>query len=182
LVQLRQQSNVLRGEIERNKARDKLLDGQIRELQQREQVSQRQQADSVDLAWWIGKDVPVAREGPFTGDMGTILMVANRSSRPIRNVTCRILPVDGSAEVAGGVGLLQFDESDKHAGPRMVGAVPGSVMTVIRAGSSYGYIFSFEMIKHLDASLAARFTDDAGVHWQLDQDMHLVRLDDRTDW
>ena len=51
LRQLRQQGDVIKGEIERNTARDKLLDGQIRELQQREVSRQREQAEQIDMTW-----------------------------------------------------------------------------------------------------------------------------------
>jgi hypothetical protein len=33
----------------------------------------------------------------------------------------------------------------------------------------------------LDGQVTVRFTDDAGLHWELDQDMRLVRLDNRDD-
>jgi hypothetical protein len=33
-----------------------------------------------------------------------------------------------------------------------------------------------------DATMTARFTDDAGLHWQIDHDLHLEKLDSRDDW
>jgi hypothetical protein len=30
--------------------------------------------------------------------------------------------------------------------------------------------------------LTLRFTDDAGLHWQIDHDLHLRKLDNRDDW
>jgi hypothetical protein len=30
--------------------------------------------------------------------------------------------------------------------------------------------------------VTARFTDDAGLHWQVDPDLHLKKLPDRSDW
>jgi len=30
-----------------------------------------------------------------------------------------------------------------------------------------------------DGRVIARFTDDAGLHWQIDQDLHLERLSER---
>jgi hypothetical protein len=30
-----------------------------------------------------------------------------------------------------------------------------------------------------DATVVARFTDDAGLHWQINHDLHLERLADR---
>lgn len=41
LLQLRQQGKVIEGEFDRNKRRDELLDGQLRELKQREDSRRR---------------------------------------------------------------------------------------------------------------------------------------------
>jgi hypothetical protein len=30
--------------------------------------------------------------------------------------------------------------------------------------------------------VTARFTDDAGLHWQVDPDLHVEKLPDRSDW
>jgi hypothetical protein len=40
---------VIEADIERRRKRDDLLDGQLRELSEREQSIQRQQADAIDL-------------------------------------------------------------------------------------------------------------------------------------
>src|ERR1039458_4131935 len=74
LIQLRQQGNVLKGEVERNKRRDKLLDGQLAELRERELDRVREQAESVTVAMLLNTG-----EGPFG-------YVTNGSSRPITEV------------------------------------------------------------------------------------------------
>jgi len=51
LGQLRQQGNVIKGEFERNKKRDDLLDGQLHELEQRTHIIERQQAELVEFTW-----------------------------------------------------------------------------------------------------------------------------------
>ena len=58
----------------------------------------------------------------------------------------------------------------------------GSTVPLIRAGSQYGFLLRFDIEKNPDARIAARFTDDAGLHWQIDQDLHLESLDKRDDW
>jgi hypothetical protein len=30
--------------------------------------------------------------------------------------------------------------------------------------------------------MVTRFTDDSGLHWELDTDLHLLRLANRDDW
>ena len=53
----------------------------------------------------------------------------------------------------------------------------------IRPGEQYGFVF--EINSHIALGLvpvvAVRFTDDAGLHWEIDRDQHLKRLADR-DW
>ena len=49
LIQLRQQGQTLKGEIERNKRRDDLLDGQLKDLRDRADARSREQAE--DIRW-----------------------------------------------------------------------------------------------------------------------------------
>jgi hypothetical protein len=49
--QLASQQAVIEGEVARNKRRDALLDGQLRELEQRAVVTERAQAEQVVLSW-----------------------------------------------------------------------------------------------------------------------------------
>lgn len=52
----------------------------------------------------------------------------------------------------------------------------------IRPGRQF--IYSFGVSRNIDPAylMLVRFTDDAGLHWELDHHLHLVRLDDRSDW
>ena len=49
-LQLRSQQQVISDEAVRNQRRDKLLDGQLAELEQRARVLERQQAEAVELS------------------------------------------------------------------------------------------------------------------------------------
>ena len=65
---------------------------QLRELRQREQSIQRQQADAIDLGWWSASNVIVLSGENVGRADGWVLAVENKSSRPIRNVVCRLYP------------------------------------------------------------------------------------------
>ena len=80
LIQLRQQGNVFKGEVERNKRRDELLDGQLRELERRETSRRREQAERIDVTW---NDM-AERPGK------SLVVVINGSHRPVREVTCTL--------------------------------------------------------------------------------------------
>jgi hypothetical protein len=68
--------------VERNKARDALLDGQLRELQQREVSRIRDQAEAIEIVWSDGDALP--------GE--SLVTVINFSRRPIRLATCWVYP------------------------------------------------------------------------------------------
>jgi hypothetical protein len=53
---------------------------------------------------------------------------------------------------------------------------------VIKAGASGGFIWSSGDKPDLQGSqFWVRFTDDAGLHWEIDNDLHLEKLPER-DW
>lgn len=171
LVQLRQQGNVLKGEVERNKRRDELLDGQLRELQEAELFRQREQAERVDLTW-------------NSNGSGSYAQVVNDSRRPIRNVRCQIRLMSGDmmpADLAGELMPVSREGvSGWHAPKEAV--VKGWRIAVVRGGGRASFEFRSVKCDPRGSFLLVRFTDDAGQHWSLDHDLHLIRLADRDDW
>ncbi len=174
-LQLRSQQQVISDEAVRNQRRDKLLDGQLAELEQRARVLERQQAEAVELSHEPGASVPGADDPSKPVHMA---VVVNGSARPIRDVVCRIKPHPAQdydfearivAELVGGQPPLR--------NPRQAGQAP-----LIRAGQAFTFRFSFPFADHPDARIKVRFTDDAGLRWQIDHDLHLEKLEDRNDW
>lgn len=45
-----------------------------------------------------------------------------------------------------------------------------------------GFVFAADLSRYPQARMIARFTDDAGLHWQIKHDLHLEPLADRDDW
>jgi hypothetical protein len=56
-----------------------------------------------------------------------------------------------------------------------------SSLTVVRAGHTAAFIWPFTIARYPNPQFTTRFTDDAGLHWQIDNDLHLKKLDNR-DW
>jgi hypothetical protein len=171
LIQLRQQGNVLKGEVERNKRRDQLLDGQLSEVQQAERFRQRSQAERVDLTW--------NSIGP-----GSYAQVVNDSRRPIRNVRCQIRLRTGDLILADQAGELMPVSREGVSGwaADKDAVVKGWHIAVIRGGGRATFEFRSVKCDPRGSSLMARFTDDAGQDWSLDHDLHLVRLANRDNW
>lgn len=144
---------------------------------------QREQADEVGLRMGYGlfpdySQEDVAGFDVAPGELVHMAFVSNESRRPIRNVVCKYgchMAVMGGRHVE-----LQHDTSRELS--RLVSPIPLSRVRVIRPGERYG--FAFELNSHrvlIGGCGEVRFTDDAGQHWQLDEDLHLEPLPDR-DW
>jgi hypothetical protein len=79
--QLASQQRVLEGEVQRNKRRDALLDGQLRELEQRMRTLDRQQAEAIDLRTsWMRAKVP-GSDPPIEHQVHVAEVAALRSGR-----------------------------------------------------------------------------------------------------
>lgn len=132
--QLRSQQNVLEGEVERNKRRDALLDGQLRELEQRARTLDRQQAEAVDLkVSYLTAKVPGSE--PPAQHKVHVAEVANNSRRPIRNVTCRIEPEPGDGfQEARRVGM--YAEFDMPRSRALIDLSEGTHIPLLRADAA----------------------------------------------
>ena len=177
--QLAEQHEVIKGEVERNKKRDALISGQLRELEQRALTFERQQAEEVDLkpsystARIAGSDPPATHRVHGTE-------VSNGSQRPIRNVAGRIEPEPGATlQAADKVGVFDEFPNGKRAFPP---PQQNSHIPLLRAGETGGFIFAADTKGHPKARFTVRFTDDARLHWQIDPDLHLEKLPSRDDW
>jgi hypothetical protein len=178
LSQLRQQQEVIKGEFERNKDRDDLMDRQRRELQANEESRQRAQAGNVDFDLWLPQAVQVLSSPPFTPAPTVILSVENKSARPIRNIVCRIGSDDG-AQPADGVGSMLQPATNRPAYQRLMNPTASQRLPMIRAGERYGFLFHSENPQDVEPhEYVTRFTDDAEVRWKLDGDMRLARVED----
>lgn len=175
LRQLRQQSNVIKGEIERNKARDALLDGQLRELQNREVSRIREQAEAIDMTWNDLADPPGK----------SLVVIINGSRRPIRYVTswldanqnflspelikadygAEMYPADAQHGVDSYV-LPKYSETD------------GRGVWALRAGGRAGFQFSTRRTGRPLGMAFIKFTDDAGYEWRLASDLSLRQVKD----
>jgi hypothetical protein len=139
---------------------------------------ERQQAEQIGFSWESAKQVNETIDDPIW--MG---IVRNDSHRPIRDVTCRIQPGPGQGfdlEAQGvgeivDVGLGSNVSVPVFRHPKLDRRVP-----LIRAGSRFGFKTTVPVKDHEVARMMVRFTDDAGLHWEVDPDLHLAKLDSRN--
>jgi hypothetical protein len=179
-----------------NEFQAKDLQESLKERERLRRIAEREQANDVGFAWWPSSHVliispptrlppgtPVRAEAvptPTPGD--SVLVIDNASRRRILRAACRIEPPEGSALVLAAecTGQLSDAKTESHRA-FLNNPADGSTVPLIRAGSRYGFLLRFDLEAHPGTRLAARFTDDAGLHWQIDQDLHLQPLGSR-DW
>jgi hypothetical protein len=192
------QSEQLRDQRRINKLLAKDLKGSLKERVRLRQIAERAQADDVGFAWWPSSHVLIINP-PTQPPPGTprhpqaithadtpamaVLAVDNASRRRILNAACRIEPSEGTGLTlaAERTGQLTDVGSQAHRG-MMNNPAEGTTVPLIRAGTRCGFVLRFDLEKNPDTRLAARFTDDGGLHWQIDQDLHLQALANRDDW
>lgn len=105
--------------------------------------------------------------------------VINDSGRPIRDVVCRLQTSQGGdmypAKLVGRV----VTPADAQVMRRFTDQAEDDKIRLVRAGQIFGFVFPVDTNRQ--AILTLRFTDDAGLYWQVDDDLHLEPLDSR-DW
>ena len=194
----RKQSEELEEQREINKLQAQDLEESLKERKRLRQVAEREQANDVGFAWWPASYVLIMKPPPQlppgtsshpravahvdTSGM-SVLIVDNESRRRILAAACRIEPSEGTGLTlaAEQIGQLADVPIESHRA-MLNNPADGSTVPLIRAGSRYGFLVRFDLEKNPDTRLAVRFTDDAGLHWQIDHDLHLEQLDNRDGW
>ena len=151
----------------------------LAERARQRRLAEREQANAVEFAWWPSSHVLITGSAGGNANVqgAAVLVVRNASRRRIINVTCW-------AATSGRPGLTlpaektgQLTETGSQAHRAMLnGPTEGSTVPLIRPGSRYGFLLRFDLDKQPRTHLAVHFTDDAGLHWQIDQDLHLEPL------
>lgn len=150
-------------------------------------LQERQQADQVDVVA-RAIDGEQGQVHPHTrGEPVHMVVVTNGSNRPIGEVACKIQVIgtdpsvqrEGLADVYGelvpvALKLSGRDENFKPQGH-------ASNMPVLRAGRKAGFVWGFTIADYPSIVPRVRFTDDAGLSWEITADLHLHNLD-RRDW
>jgi hypothetical protein len=170
-----------------NQKRDELFDKQIRESEQRTMIIERQQAEGIGLEpGSTTREVPGL--DPAADDRAWVAGVANRSPRPIRNVAGRIEAAPGAPVQEASLSGVYADFPPSPLAPpnaptrALIDPPERPDIPLIRAGETGAFLFPVGARLNQDARTTVRFTDDAGLHWQIDHDLHLQHLDNRDDW
>lgn len=171
LLQLAEQQRQIAAAASRNERRDKLLDTQLAEAQERVRAYARRQAELVRFRGFPGRP-----------GKGGWCEVANGSTRPIRWVQCKELgpgPEVAPSEYRIGVRSSSASIDDSHAD--VMNYMPADPREVDQQQGIYRNLLAGQVIRvgfpaRRPGALpryAVRFLDDAVAKWQLNDDMHL---------
>ncbi len=139
------------------------LDLQRAETARQTAAVERQQANDVE--------VRRASRVQSVGNARWRAVIHNGSSRPIRDVAARIEREPGAERQRPFEFMLGEDRPYRN----------GADIWVLHKGQQASLGFQVTRHDHPDAEITVRFDDDAGLHWEIDHHLHLMRLDLR-DW
>lgn len=157
------------------------------QLADHSRVQEREQANLVDVA---GRPIDGAQAQVLPADKGEpvhMVVVANGSKRPVRDVTVKIEAIQADESIrhqkmADVWGTLQtYAVGITAQAQTFVPVERSSTMPVLRAGQTAAFVWGFTAAMYPRFISWVRFTDDAGLHWEIDQSLHLEKLAAR-DW
>jgi hypothetical protein len=166
LYQFADQRQAIKGEFARQRERDELLAGQLKQVDLANRMSIRRQAEGVDFRpdTWRPVKGQDGKGQPIFAAEQYLARITNASKRPIRDVSCVIFNEDTG--VRGSVNQL-FACVNGALDPRA-----GESVGTIRTSEQYGFGFA-DLCNQDRIQMTVSFTDDAGIKWRLDQDLHL---------
>jgi hypothetical protein len=109
-----------------------------------------------------------------------MVVVTNGSDRPIREVACKIevIEVDENirrqkpADVYGEIATIALGPG-ATAAETFVPQARASTVPALRAGHKAGFVWDFTVAQYTRFLVWVRFTDDAGLHWEVTTDRKL---------
>ena len=114
-----------------------------------------------------------------------MVVVANQSSRPIRNIASKVQVFGGVSpreKFADVVGTMEQVSIASHRTAEVFALLQHSYqLGLLYAGDKAAFAWSFDVATHPKAEFTVRFTDDMEVHWEVGPDARLAKLGDR-DW
>ena|SRR5580658_948370 len=173
---------------------------QRQQLTDQTRLQEREQANAVDVEL---RSIDGAQAQVLSLDKSEpvpMLVVTNSSKRPVRSVSCKLSAIGGDDSVdrlehASAYGVMALWAANPEAYVRVTSLGmdinPGadffvfvehaSTMPVLKAGQKGTFMWGLAYTQNSSLRWLVRFTDDAGLHWEIDTDLHLKKLAKR-DW
>ena len=158
-------------------------DAATAQVMAQEEMAERQQASAVKLTVQHIGGAGAGVLPPESAQLVHMAVVGNESSRPIRNVACRITPKGQASRLAAVVGqLMEYNIASNVIGEQLVYMENTDHWRLVPAGLRCGFVFPFDVDRYPKVQMEARFADDAGMDWEIDHDLRLLMLEKRDGW
>jgi hypothetical protein len=157
------------------------------QLEDQTRVQEREQANLVDVR---AGAIDGAQARVLPDDKGEpvhMVVVTNASKRPVREVTVKIEAIQADESIrhrklADLWGVMEtYALGSTARAQTFVPTERSSTMPVLRAGQTAAFVWGFTAALYPRLISWVRFTDDAGLHWEIDTSLHLEKLAKR-DW
>ena len=158
-------------------------DAAVRQLAHQERRQEREQAYKVDLsaAATLG-----SANGVLPADSPEYVykaVIRNGSELPIRNVSARLLIAGQEPSMPAVTSLLlEVPIAGGATADMPVQQSPATHRQLMGPGERAAFVFAVECNRHPVARMEARFTDDERVSWEIDHELHRVKLPEREGW
>lgn len=172
--QLANQQQVIEAETERNRKRDELVDRQLRDFDQRTQAWERRQAEKITVEF-TPSTTPPRGVTLNEGDRVFAALVVNNSDRPIRDVTAAIVIGQAEAQPPSAYHRLIPSTYPSTGGFGISETIQDSHIGLMMIDDRTEFVFPYSTSTRA-AVVLVRFTDDAGLRWQVDPNLHLERV------
>jgi hypothetical protein len=157
------------------------------QLADQTRIQERQQADAVDVTARPVDGVQAHVLLSEDSEAVHLIVVTNGSTRPIREVTCKMEAIEADettrhkkfAKVWGEIVPVALGANAQVE--TFVPQARASTMPVLRAGRKAGFAWDFTAAQYPRFLSWVRFTDDVGLHWEITTDLHLKKLT-RREW
>jgi hypothetical protein len=127
------------------------------------EMAERQQASEVKLTVQRIGGAGAAVLPPESVQLVYMAVVANESSRPIRNVACRITPEGRAPRLAAVAGqLMEYNAASNVIDEALVHKENADHWRLVPGGLRCGFVFPFDVDGYPRVQMEARFVDDAG--------------------
>jgi hypothetical protein len=158
------------------------------QLEDQTRIQEREQANLIDVS---ARVIDGAQAQVLPKDESVpvhMVVVTNGSNRPVREVAVLVEAASDDmsvrhekvlAEVSGT--LETYALGSTAQAQAFVPVDRSGTMPVLRSGQSAGFVWSFSTAQYRRLIPWVRFTDDAGLHWEIDNSLHLEKLAER-DW
>jgi hypothetical protein len=151
---------------------------QRKELARNTDAIEREQANMIDLIW-LSEGVRLSYDsssGVTRMRPGQqVVVVVNNSKRPVRKLSAEGQDSSGSWVRPDLAGPSAVTSAGTRFAYQINDLTPYRTLRILHAGTRHGFVFDLDAVEDV-GGYRIEFSDDAGLRWRIDQDLHLEKI------